>query len=169
MIKRKVSGREVRVRARALRALDLALKDSGDQLSPVWVERDPDQKVFRDEQDPEWLRLLDRFERRRKLPPLSVQKLPSMDRATVPYPARPWGDPLDRARWWLVALAVALLGAAVAAVWAPAWYWLIPFGFAAFFAWRLRYATWESRGVYGEGQLDRIIPGREKPEAELSS
>jgi hypothetical protein len=153
-----------------LKLLDLALKDSGEQLSPGWVERDPDQKVFGDAEDSEWLRLLGRFEERPELTPLGVKDVTSVERDTVPYPARPWGDPVERARWWLVALAIALGAAAAVARWAPAWYWLIPLGFAAFFFWRLRYATWESRGVYGQDRrLERIIPGREKPEAELSS
>lgn len=160
------TGREHRVRLRALRSLDQAFKDAGEQLSASWVERDPDQLVFRgDSKDPEewdreWTRLVHRVAKRRSPPALEVPPPPKDKGDPARYPERPWGDPVDRARSWAIATFLALAAVVVVLLWAGWWYWLIPLAIVALMMWRLQHALWESRGTFGGNWVNTLVPPR---------
>jgi hypothetical protein len=169
---RRLLGREQKVHDRALRLLDMAFKEADDQLSPGWVARDPDQKVFRgsrdpdqkvfgDMHDPEWWRLVNRV----PIPHKSVQKLPKRKLDPVRFPPRPWGDPERRAWWWT--------GVAVAAGALFVFALVLTFGFEyvliasivfAVAVWRLGIAGFERWRDYGNRRLKTPDTASSKPE-----
>jgi hypothetical protein len=167
------SRRAQRVRLRALKSLDLAFKDAGEQLSARWVERDPDQRVFRGAHDPdqldesrtgrgdrEWERLVHRVAEGRSRPKLPAPQPRRKRNDPARYPERPWGDPVDRARVWAFATVLAVAGVAVVLVTAGWWYWLIPLPLVGLTGWRLQHSLWESRGTFGGTSLDTLLPSR---------
>jgi hypothetical protein len=119
-------GRERRARRRALKHLRSAFAQAaGDQLSPQWVKRDPDMRVFREpyprwdppphpEPDPDWLAMLKRpepprdKENRKEPEEVKVHELEPRQTA-VAMPPRPWNPALRIAFWGIIAAALVVL------------------------------------------------------------
>jgi hypothetical protein len=119
-------GRERRARRRALKHLRSAFAQAaGEQLSPEWVKRDPDMRVFREPYplwdppqdpapDPDWLAMLTRpeptrdKEKRKKPEKVEVHALEPREK-TVAMPPRPWNPVIRIAFWGGFAVALVVL------------------------------------------------------------
>jgi endonuclease I len=162
-----VSGREKRVRKRALSSLDMAFKEADEQLSPTWVERDPDQAVFRKPLDPAWERLVTRVSERVPARRWTLPRRADEEREPARLPKRPWGYPSGRAVAWGLLGALSLVVGALAL--AFGWGATLVIGALVAVAlafWRARFALWESRLLPEEERLrGRIRAGTKAGES----
>jgi hypothetical protein len=153
--------REQNVRDRALRSLDNAFKQANDQLSPSWVERDPDQAVFKDPLDKDWDRLVNRAAQHFPRTTRTLSRLPKDGREQFPFPPRPWGNAAGRARLWLtlVLFSIVALKLTIERNWGAAYIVSVSL-VLAFALWRLRFARWETGLVLEEKGLARLTRRR---------
>ena len=111
--------------ARALKHLRLAFQEGRDELSCEWVERDPDLDAIRREvrdDDTGWRLLKQRYcTSKAATKPVSGREIrratPTLRGETDAlrgYPARPWGDPVPRRKFWMAVAGICLLLAALA-------------------------------------------------------
>lgn len=157
------SKREQHVHDRALRLLDKAFKEADDQLSPRWVQRDPDHAVFRETGDEEWSRLVERVDLPLPAKMWTAPRLPTHEREPIRFPPRPWGDPEGRTRRWLTAALVVSVAAPVLTVvlsLGVLYVVVVAVLVLAFIAWRARLAWWEERLMSEERRLARRITTR---------
>jgi hypothetical protein len=112
----------------ALNHLSIAIHDSKGALAWEWVDRDPDLAEVRDENDPDWQILAERYRGNGKGKPGDPWWVGVRGRATHlvdemsqlrGHPDRPWGAPARRHYAWSV-LAIGLAVLVVALAWAGA-------------------------------------------------